>query len=468
MTLPFLTFKLSNFLRMDLILFSCRAKLTSYFRQQKTQRVLLLALGIVLSGFYGWLFSFLLGQAHDGNINPGVAQVISYINLFVLAITIIRGFFPAYEPKVELIPRLYPVKPSQKFWTELAVELTSPFYFVILNFLFLLFVLAPEFTFMRLVQSIMVFLTAHITKRSLQIFVERKMGWLKSNFITAAVFAGAFIALQVKAPMFTPANTWLMLVVHLASLGFFVAANFFLELAATEPKRRVVNYSQNKQRSLGWRLFKNSKMAKQLLLFGLGFKILMLAADAVTFSLKGVHLYDKNATIWLFIAPLVLYSYVFNNVWGFYRNLWLTVERTSGSTTDFLKAALVPLRIPLMIDTALLALYVLFFNHDNAVFILSMYTASVLVLTPMGIVASFVSPKVVRGGVMSFNTKTSYLYNFISIGLVGMLFLPLLHPLLYLVYPLVIGGAIFALVAVMKEYQKYKYNLFEKLFKTEV
>lgn len=453
---------------MDLILFSCKAKLSSYFRQQKTQRVLLLALGIILSGFYGWLFSFLLAKSHNGGINPGVKQLIGYINLFILAITILRGFFPAYLPKVELIPRLYPVRPSQKFWTELVVELVSPFYFVIINFLFLLFLLSPDFTFMRLVQSIMVFLTAHLTRRSLQLFVERKMNWFKSNFITAAVFAGAFVALQVKAPMFTPAETWIMLVVHLAAFGFFLASNYFLEEAATEPKRRVVNYSQNKQRSLSWRLFQNSKMAKQLLLFGIAFKVLMLAADATTFSIKGIHLYDKNASIWLFIAPLVLYSYVFNNGWGFYKNLWLTVERTSGSTLDFLKASLMPLRIPLIIDAALLVLYIAFFNQENAVFILAMYVASVLVLTPIGIVASFVSPKAVRGGVMSFNTKTSYLYNFISIGLVGLLFLPLLHPLLYLVYPLVIGGAFFALMAVLKEYRKYKYNLFEKLFKTEV
>lgn len=453
---------------MNLILFSCRAKLASYFRQHKLQRVLLLASGIILSGFYGWLFSFLLDKAHERSISIGVEQMISYSNLLLAAFIIIRSFFPAYLPKAALIPRMYPVKPIQRFWTELVVELASPFYIILLNFLLLLFILSPDYTLMRLLQGSMVFLTALITRRALQLFVERKINWLHINFITAAVFAGAFFALQVKAPMFKPVSSPLMLLVHLTALGFFVASNYFLELAATEPKRRVVNYSQNKQRSLAWRLFRNSKQAKQLLLFGIGFKVLMLAADAAAFNIKGIHLYDKNVSIWLFIAPLVLYSYVFNNVWGFYKNLWLTVERTSGSTTDFLKASLVPLRIPLLIDAALLVLYVMVFNHENAAFILSMYIGSVLVLTPMGIVASFVSPKVVRGGVMSFNAKTSYLYNFISIGLVSMLFLPLLHPLLYLVYPLVIGGAFFAVVAVMKEYRHYKYGLFEKLFKTEV
>ena len=453
---------------MDLILFSCKAKLASYFRQQKTQRVLLLALGIVLSGFYGWLFSFLLGKAHDGSINPGTDQMITYINLLLLALVIIRSFFPAYLPKTELISRLYPVKPLQKFWTELVVELVSPFYFVLFNFLFLLFLLSSDYSALHLFQSIMVFLAALITRRSLQLFVERKMAWLHINFITAAVFAGAFIALQVKAPMFKPSSNWIELVVHLAATGFFIACNYFLELAAKEPKRKEVNYSQNKRRSLGWRLFKNSKQARPLLLFGIGFKVLMLAADAITFSIKGIHLYDKNISIWLFIGPLVLFSYVFNNVWGFYKNLWLTVERASGKASDFLKASLLLLRIPLLLDTVLLVLYVLFFNHENAVFILTMYVASVLVLVPISIVASFVSPKVVRGGIMSFNAKTSYLYNFISIGLISLLFLPLLHPLLYLVYPLIIGGAFFALIAVMKEYRKYKYNLFEKQFKTEV
>jgi hypothetical protein len=453
---------------MDLILFSCKARINSYFRQHKIQRVILLALGIILSGFYGWLFSSLLAKANSGNISLGAEQMISYVNLLLIAFIILRSFFPAYLPKAELIPRMYPVTSMQKFWTELVVEFASPFYFILINFFILLFVNSPDYTLLHLFQSMLVFVTALITRRSLQIFVERKIKWFHINFITATIFAGAFIALQAKVPMYKPAESVLMLVVHLSALGFFIASNYFLELAAAEPKSRVVTYSQNRQRSLSWRLFVNSKQAKQLLSFGIGFKVLMLAADAVSFSLKGIHLYDKNVSIWLFISPLVLYSYVFNNVWGFYKNIWLTVERASGSTADFLKASLMPLRIPLLVDAALLVLYVVLFNQGNALFVLAMYIASVLVLTPMGIVASFVSPKVVRGGVMSFSTKTSYLSNFISIGLVGLLFLPLLHPLLYMIYPLVIGGAFFALIAVSKEYKKYKYNLFEKLFKTEV
>jgi hypothetical protein len=452
---------------MDLIIFSCKARVASFFRQKKTQRSLLLALGIVGSAFYSWMFTFLLNKAHDGGINPDVQQVLQYANLFLLAIIILRGFFPAYIPKTEIIQRIYPISALQKFWTEFIVELVSPFYFILLNFLVLLFLMSPEYTFLHLLQSILVMLTAHVTLRTLQVFVERKMRWLQSTFITAAVMGGCFIALQARVPMFTASDEWLYLVVHLASLGSLIASNFFVEQAAAEPRRKEVNYSQDSRRSLAWRLFKNHKLARQMIIFGLVFKGFFLAVDAFSFTRDGIHVFDKTATLWLFVGPIIVFAYVFNNVWGFYKNLWLTIERTSGSYKDFIKASLLPLRVPLMLDAVLTFLYVAIFNHDNALFISLMYTGSVLLLVPFSVIASIISPKAVKGGLFSFDAKVSYMFNFLGVALFAMLFLPLLHPLLYLIYPILIGGAFFALTAVMREYPRYKYKLFETLYKAE-
>jgi hypothetical protein len=452
---------------MDLILFSCRARVASYFRHKKTQRVFLLALGIVGSALYAWLFSYLLVQAQEGGINPSVQQVLQYANLFLLAIIILRGFFPAYIPKTELIQRIYPVRALQKFWTEFIVELVSPFYFILINFLVLLFLMSPEYTFLHLLQSMLVLLTAHVTLRTLQTFVERRMRWLSMNFVTAAVLAGGFVALQARVPMFTASNDWLYLIVHLASLGFLVASNFFVELAASEPKRREVSYSTSARRSLSWRLFKNHKLARQMILFGLVFKGFFLAVDAFSSYKTGVHLFDKNVIMWLFVGPMIVYSYVFNNSWGFYKNLWLSIERSSASRIDFVKASLLPLRVPLMMDAILTFLYVTLFNHDNALFIVVLYIGAVFLLTPFGIIVSIISPKAIKGGLFSFEAKSSYFYNFLGMALYGMLFLPLLHPVLYLIYPVLIGIMFFALIAVIKEYPRYKYKLFETLFKSE-
>ncbi|MDX5421757.1 MAG: hypothetical protein LPK07_10145 [Hymenobacteraceae bacterium] len=452
---------------MDLIIFSCRARLSGFFRHKKLQRVSLMALGILMAFFYSWVFSFLLQKAHGDNFIPGVEQTLEYANLFLLAIIILKGFFPAYVPKAEIIQRIFPVGPLQKFKTEFLVELVSPFYFILLNFLLFLFLMSPAYTLVHFLQSVLVLLTAHVTLRSLQVFVERKIRWTHSHFISAAVMAGAFIALQVRVPMFKPSEDWLMLIVHMAALGFFVCSNYFLEKAATEPRRKVVTYSDNSRRSLGWRLFKNHKLAKQMLIFGLAFKVIILAIDALSLSKAGEHIFEKSVSLWLFVGPLVIYSYVFNNIWGFYRNLWLTVERANGKAKDFVKASLVPLRVPLLLDAVITAAYVAVFNHEQALFIVAMYMGAVLVLTPLGLISSFVSPKAVKGGVFSFSAKASYLFNFLAIILFGMLFLPLIHPLLYLVYPLLIGGVLFALVAVMREYPKYKYKLFETLYKAE-
>ncbi|GAB3532781.1 hypothetical protein GCM10027443_17090 [Pontibacter brevis] len=414
------------------------------------------------------MFTYLLQQAHnDTGVIQKAEQVVEYSNLFLLVIIILRGFFPAYIPKAGVIQRIYPISPLQKFWTELTVELVSPFYFIALNFLIFLFLMAPTYDLVHFLQSVLVLLTAHVTLRSLQVFVERKINWASSYFYMASVMAAAFVALQVRVPMFRPTSDWLMLVVHASALGFFTTASYFLENAATDARRKVVTYSSSARRSLGWRLFKNHKLARQMLIFGMVFKVIILAVDATSYLKKGNHIFDDIFSLWLFVGPFVMFSYVFNNVWGFYRNLWLTIERSSGSYKDFIKASLLPLRVPLLMDAVLTFLYVTFFNHENALFIVLMYLASILVLTPFGIIASIVSPRAVKGGLFSFSAKTSYLYNFIAIILFSMLFLPLIHPLLYLVYPLLIGGVFFALVAVLREYPAYKHKLFETLFKVE-
>ncbi|ARS34305.1 hypothetical protein [Pontibacter actiniarum] len=452
---------------MDLISFSCRARIRSLFRHKRLQRLLLLAFGVAAAGTYSWMFAFLLEQAGQGGLHPSVEKVLEYTNLFMLAIIILKGFFPAYVPKANLIHPLYPVSVLQRFRTEVIVELVSPLYFVLLIFLVLLFVLAPEYTVLHLMQSLLVILTAHVTLRSLQVFVERKMRWRDVNFYSAVVMAGAFVALQVRAPMFMPATEWLMLVVHMAALGALVAASFFLEKAAVEPRRKTVNYSSDARRSLGWRLFKNHKLARQMLVFGFAFKVIVLAADAFAFTKKGEHIFDEIVTLWLFVGPLVVFSYVFNNVWGFYRNLWLTVERSSGTSKGFITATWMALRLPLLLDAGITFVYVAIFNHQDAFFIVMMYVAGVLIMTPLSMIASIASPKAVSGGLFSFSAKSSYLFNFISIGLFSLLFLPLIHPLLYLVYPVLVGGVLFALVAVLREYPRYKYRLFETHFKAE-
>jgi len=451
---------------MELIKFCCQARFDGFFRQKKLQKVLLLSLSLFMALFYSWLFSFLLQRAQEDTFTPGVEQMLQYTNLLLLVLIILKGFFPAYVPRATIIQAIYPVGPLQKFRTELVVELVSPFYFVLLNFLLYLFLMSPMYTWLHFLQSLLVLLTAHVTLRSLQVIVERKLNWHHSHFITAAVMASAFVALQVQAPMFRPSQNGFLLVVHIAALGFFVCANFFLEKAATEPRRKVVHAS-DRRRSLAWRLFNNHKLARQMLLFGLAFKVIILAIDALSLAKTGEHIFERSFALWLFVGPLAIYSYVFNNIWGFYRHLWLTVERANGKVLDFVKASLIPLRVPLLLDAVLTAAYVTLFNQPQASFVVSMYLAAVLVLTPLGLISSIVSPKAVKGGLFSFGAKASYLFNFLAIGLFSMLFLPLLHPLLYLVYPVLIGGMLFSLVAVLREYGTYKYKLFETLFKTE-
>ncbi|PRY08889.1 hypothetical protein CLV24_12056 [Pontibacter ummariensis] len=452
---------------MNLVSFCCRARVASFFRHRRLQRILLLALGIVGAAIYSWLFSSLLEQAQAGATSLSVNKVLEYANLLLLALIILKGFFPAYVPKTEIIPRIYPVSAIERFRTELIVELVSPFYFILLNFLILLFLMSPAYTALHLLQSVMVLLTAHITLRALQVLVERKIRWRHHMFFAAAVMAAAFVAIQVQEPTFTPAYSWLKIIVHMAALGFLTASNYFLEASATEPRRKVVSHSSSTRRSLSWRLFKNHKLARQMLIFGMVFKALILGADALSYSKEGKHILDEIVTLWLFVGPLVIFSYVFNNIWGFYRNLWLTIERSSGNYKDFIKASLLPLRVPLLLDAVLTFLYVALFNHQHALFIVLMYTGSILLLIPFGLIASFVSPKAVKGGIFSFSAKVSYLYNFLAIALFAMLFLPLLHPVLYLLYPLLIGGTFFALAAVLKEYPRYKYKLFQTLYKTE-
>ena len=158
-----------------------------------------------------------------------------------------------------------------------------------------------------------------------------------------------------------------------------------------------------------------------------------------------------------------MFTYVYNNTWGYWKNIWLNLELRSGYYRDMIAVSLRLLAIPLLIDT-LITLPVLLLGWSDSVFILLFYSLSILFLTFASVFWSVVSPIPVKS-TFQFRSNSSILGSIISIISVTTLSLMKLNYWFYIFIPVYLVLTIVIYKAGLSIYKERKYKIIQKLIK---
>ena len=168
-------------------------------------------------------------------------------------------------------------------------------------------------------------------------------------------------------------------------------------------------------------------------------KALLLIAFGFAFDSKGVNSESENLFFFVlilsgFISPLPI-SVIINNFFGFYKDLWLTIEINTGNYKPILKLYFTIAILLISIDFPTTIIYAFRFSNTPW-FICQFYLMLALIIIPLGVISSIHFPKyVVREGFKLGTQSSSQLFGYISY-VIGILFmLPLVSPLFYLLYP---------------------------------
>ncbi|RYF88330.1 MAG: hypothetical protein EOO03_08665 [Chitinophagaceae bacterium] len=214
-------------------------------------------------------------------------------------------------------------------------------------------------------------------------------------------------------------------------------------------------------------LFQNKKL-RMLFLASIIFKGLIFLFDYNNgFGMmdKGEYFYNNPYIGMEIFSCHMFVSGIFINTWGHFNNLWLTAERTGASQWQLVKIMASLMAIPVLTDALITLAIILLLKED--LFFYAVYYISVLAIGfPVAIISSIYKPVKVTKKLRS-GKNSSVLFMVIMIIAPMLMLLPKKISWMYISYPIIFLIAIICAFAVLKEYNKLRYNLYAVLYKVK-
>jgi hypothetical protein len=362
--------------------------------------------------------------------------------------------FPRYKPQRQYLPKFYPLSRLQHYLISVVSDLTKPLvvglaFFVVTCCCYLQ---DSAFTFLFLGLSALV--TGQLLRRLVQYGIDFRRG----------AVGNALLALSWVIPIpfivfYSSFSQYIQVLAFILPVYLFVIG-YLLELTILESrKNRMAGgvWTTN----LYLKLIVNNPKARLILIVGILFKLFLLTGDYMMFRSKGKHMFDGQLVYWMFASPLLLFTYVFNNVWGFWKSVWLNFELRTGTYQEMAHFIARLLVVPVLIDAAL-TLPLLLLTWEQTRFIILFYVVSLVFLCSFSSLWSLLFPMSVRS-TFQMRGSSSFISSLVSMVAVITLSLLKLSHWFYILIPFYLFLSFMAYKFAVNLYIEKKYNLVDKL-----
>lgn len=430
-------------------------KLKGFFRSLRNPwKILSHIIFILIAWFYAKITSSVINHDIDSGESPDM--MIYYVSLFIMAVTIIRMIFPKYTLQKQHLPNYYPLTKFQHYFFSLISEFTASYFFYFSIFIISISWLIDYSNFKSLYFGLSALISAHLIRRLIQYLIENRLK--STGYISFIVTLLIFSIIIIYIDFFLDYLNYLAILIPV----YLFIAGFIMDLMRIE-RKKIEFFQNSKHGYIYLKLIIRNPAARMALVMGFSMKLLFIIGDFYRFKTDGEHLFDEHIFYWILFSPLLLYTYVYNNTWGFWKNLWLNLEVRSGYYQDMVLVSLRLLAIPLFIDI-LITLPFLLYVWDDYVFILLFYSLSILFLSFASMFWSVVSPIPVKSTFQLRNTS-SFLGGIISMISVTILSLMKLNYWFYIFIPIYLVLSVVVYKAGFSIYKERKYKIIQKLIK---
>ena len=432
-------------------------KLKAYLKElRRLLRILLTLVLLITSLTYGRLFAELIIEISSGDIRFLTStQAFHYLFGAIFILTLLRMIFPSYKMQKSLLPGYLPLSRFQHYSLSLLSDFISPYFFYIFIFLgtATLFIETDQIEF--LASGLTILVSSHLIRRLLQYvldFALRRRGHIMS-FLTWV--ATAYVIFMTPFISEFRLLQGVILLIALVISGFLVDST---KISNEINKRKIRIRRQN----MYLKLILNNPKARMPLLIAIIFKLLFLGGDYFVNQAKGTHFFDGEFIYWLFASPLILFTYIFNNVWGFWRSIWFNYELRCGRYSGLIRQSLRILIMPILIDI-LVTLPILLLMWNNNQFILIYYFVCAFFLIPLSMVWSLLTPVKIKSN-FQMRGSTSMMSIMSSLAGVFLLVTLNINYWFYILIPVLPAISTFAAWYSMDLYKERNYQLMKKLF----
>ncbi len=399
-----------------LMLFVLRVRAFQQFHHGLIGLVLRLLAGLYVL-LQGALLVFLLNRFAE----PGLSgrTFIGAIDLFVALVILLRNFLPIYRPTSALIKAFYPVSRQARAALSAGYDVLSLFLFGVIGF-YLVLLSSAVYTLYDLTASLLVALSILWVERSLRLIIDYRFAARAVHGLLAFLLGGAVVSTVVLRMAVGSGLAWGFLaaglaVVHHAWLAYGAAG------PEQAPARRLPGSKRQPAASESPMLLPVARLAclrNKLIRLSIGLALLMKTLTLVAFSAmlaKEVPFKAFEILFFVGVSPLVLFTYVYNNAFGYAPALWQTVYLKHGSFASSFATYLWLLVPPLVLD-ALVTLPFIWLAGFSGAGLGAFYVGSFFGLTALGFGGSIVKPVKVEA-LFSFSNFKSNVSPVITYGL---------------------------------------------------
>jgi hypothetical protein len=418
---------------------------------------IILTLAFVLTAWlYGWLLASLINESSKGEIgNISPEKIINYSLCLIMGLVLLRMILPRYTPQKQLLPKFYPITTFQNYLISVISDFLNPLFFSIAFFIIICSWYLHEFKLLFLLLGFSALASAQLLRRLIQYGIDfriKNKGYLLLIISLLLIYFLSYYYAYLNQ--------------HLKALSLFIPIYLFcigylMELTIIESRINEISGGSGKS-NLYLKLITNNPKARLTLLVGVLIKFFLLTVDFIWYKKNGTHIFDGQLVYWMFASPLILFTYVFNNVWGYWPSVWLIYEIRIGGNREIIHFVIKLLTIPLIIDL-LITIPLLLLTWDNYIFIIIIYLLSSLFLVSFCSIWSIIFPKKIISTFQMSGTS-SFVGSLVSMIAVISLSVLKLNYWFYVLIPIYLTASFIAYKYSPDLYKERKYSLLNKLF----
>ncbi|MCU0390639.1 MAG: hypothetical protein MUE81_05940 [Thermoflexibacter sp.] len=382
-------------------------------------RILLIILG-TLCLLSGYVNGFAINIVTEEKTLFIIIQVLNFI-FFMLSF--FKNIIPFYKSETDLFKSYHPVSISKRFFINVFYEIFSPYYFFILIYFLGLFLEARQYDFLALLNSIILLFTSIICRKIVKANLENGYYSIYLRILIASFFM-LFPFFYFLICRFFIKNDYPFFTLYLGNIILFIAMlfiNFFVYKTFVKTKNSSSNYNLIFQNSSYISIYlKNSKI-KSLLLMLIIIKVLgLLFSGYIKTKIPFNETY-----LFLFISPILIFTYIHNNIIGFFKTVFLTIINCPNSSLQLLKTVSILLLTPIFLDITISVSYYyiakfafpqyLLSLFDSIVILLATYISNLFILTILSIYFSLLKPIPLNN---TFQTKNSTYLPFTMLSII--------------------------------------------------
>ncbi len=305
---------------------------------------------LLIGLLYGFLYIQLVGEIHNpegiGELKAGLISVMLFLVIF-------KSYYPTYKPPVQMIPKIYPVRDIHRSILNIVTDVFTMASFYFLGFLIPFSIIARPFGLGDFVLNLIVIFTGIILERTIRLEIEYRQKKAKMNLIITIMLS--IVSVVFILGLFRYYSKWPIGYIIIAALILFILTTSQHVIVESSIQMRAMDTRKIKRSvsdigfvSIFRTLFVRKKEFKKLFWSMVIFKVMFFIL-----ALGGLKRHDPISgigNVLLATSPVLIFTNMFDNFFGFFREVWLGNQIYKDGKHYLYKLYLKALIVPVVID----------------------------------------------------------------------------------------------------------------------